>query len=211
MTNENETIDSLNDETTTEVEPAEDLENLDAVALKEKLLVEQKAKADIAAKNRQLFERAKRAEGFEFDKDSKRWYKPEKPVPSSPESKVAPQNATGELDETQLEVLDLRGISETEDIEVIQKVMAKTGQTLRQVLKDDYVVSTLKAQKDARAVQNAMPGNSKRSGGATQGFDAALAKFDATGELPSDFALRSAVINAKVDRESATTPPWHRK
>ena len=55
MTNENETIDSLNDETTTDVEPAEDLENLDAVALKEKLLVEQKAKDDIAAKNKQNF------------------------------------------------------------------------------------------------------------------------------------------------------------
>lgn len=157
--------------------------------------------------NRQLFERAKKAEGFV--KVDGKWVKapkPEEAVRTQEELKAK----TGELDEMQLDYLELKGVTEPEDIEVIQKVMQRTGQTMRQALKDDYVVSKLEANKSKRDVANAMPSNTKRSGGGAMGAEAALARYEATGELPSDFELRSQVINMKEAKEAGSLPPWRR-
>lgn len=185
----------------TDVVAVQDIETLDAVALKAKL-------EETAQANRQLFERAKKAEGFV--KVDGKWVKAEKPAP--PETKVDPKAPTGELDETQLDYLDLKGISETEDIDVIQTVMKRTGQTVRQALKDDYVQAKLKANQEKRSVENAMPSGTKR-GGAAAGFglEAAIAKFEQTGEYPQDFDLRTQVVNAMVDKTSTSLPPWRRK
>ncbi len=76
-----------------------------------------------------------------------------------PESKQ-----TGKLDETQLDYLDLKGYSESEDIKVIETVMKNTGKNLRDTLKDDYVISTIAENQRTRNVRNAIPGGSKRSG-----------------------------------------------
>lgn len=157
--------------------------------------------------NRQLFERAKKAEGFV--KVDGKWVKApkaEEAVRTQEELKAK----TGELDEMQLDYLELKGVTEPEDIEVIQKVMQRTGQTMRQALKDDYVVSKLEANKTKRDVANATPSNTKRSGGNAMGAEAALARYEATGELPADFELRSQVINMKEAKESGTLPPWRR-
>jgi len=164
--------------------------------------------ADLKQKNRELFARAKKAEGFVL-KDG-HWTKAEKPA-SKPEGEVEPKAKTGELDETQLDYLDLKGISESEDVDIIQKVMQRTGQTVRQTLKDEYVQEKLKANQAKREVELATPSGTKRSGGgAVDNFDIALAKFEQTGELPKDFAIRSKIINAKVDKENNSLPSWHR-
>ena len=115
---------------------------------------------------------------------------------------------TGELDETQLDYLDLKGISDPDEIDIIQKVIAKTGQTVRQTLKDEYVVAKLDALKKDKEVKNATPSATKRGGGQTDDLAQALAKFEQTGELPADFALRSAVVNAKADKENTNKPSW---
>jgi hypothetical protein len=158
--------------------------------------------------NRQLFERAKKAEGFV--KVDGKWVKAPKP-----EEAVRTQNElqakTGELDETQLDYLDLKGISETEDIDIIQAVMKRTGQTVRQALKDEYVQTKLKANSEKRAVAAAMPSGTKRSGaGAGMGLEAAIAKYEQTGEYPSDFELRTQVVNAMVERSTTSNPPWRK-
>lgn len=120
------------------------------------------------------------------------------------------QKTTGELDETQLDYLDLKGITESEDIDVIQRIMAKTGQTVRQALKDDYVQAKLAELKAARDVKDATPSSTRRTGqGPVDGLELAIAKFEQTGVLPTDFALRSAVINAKVEKENTNKPAWH--
>jgi hypothetical protein len=121
---------------------------------------------------------------------------------------------TGELDEMQLDYLDLKGITEAEDVKVIEDIVKKTGQTVRQALKDDYVVSKLASNKASREVKDATPSSTKRSG-ATSGNDlaTAIAKYEQSGfspdALPSDFALRSQVVNAITDRTSPNKPGWH--
>jgi hypothetical protein len=124
--------------------------------------------------------------------------------------KPEPKPVTGELDDTQLDYLDLKGITDEEDIAVIQKVMLKTGQTVRQALKDDYVVSKLKDLKVAREVKEATPSSTKRSGNQTNNLDYWVSKYEQTGELPTDFATRSAVINAKEAQNDVSKPKWQR-
>lgn len=124
-----------------------------------------------------------------------------------PEAKVQ----TSELDETALDYLDLKGITEDEDIAVIQKVMKQTGQTVRQVLKDDYVTQKLEANKSKREVAAAVPSATRRSTpGQSNDLEAAIAKYEASGfkELPSDYKLRTAVVNAMVERQSGNKPNW---
>ena len=87
--------------------------------------------------------------------------------------------------------------------------MQRTGQTVREALKDDYVFSKLKELRDKRDVANATPSATKRGGTQSDGFDLALAKFEKTGELPDDFELRRKVVNAKYEKESSNKPSWH--
>ena len=79
----------------------------------------------------------------------------------------------------------------------------------REALKDEYVKAKLDANKAKREVKDATPSSTKRSSG-SQGTDVstALAKFKQTGELPKDFALRSAVVNKFADESNPNKPPW---
>lgn len=122
---------------------------------------------------------------------------------------VEKRSQTGELDETQLDYLDLKGISETEDLKIIERHVQRTGETVRQALKDEYVKSKLDANKVQRDVKNATPGSTKRGGNQVNDVASALAKFEQTGELPTDFELRSKVVNAKVDKSNTNKPGWH--
>ena len=124
-------------------------------------------------------------------------------------SKETPsQPKTSELDETQLDYLDLKGITESEDITVIQKVIQKTGQTVREVLKDDYVVAKLASLKAERDVKSATPSSTRR-GDVSGDISSAVAKFEATGILPSDFELASKVTDAVTAKGNRNKPSWH--
>lgn len=126
----------------------------------------------------------------------------EAPAPSKPH--------TGKLDDTQLDYLDLKGITDQDEIDVIEKVMAKTGQTVRQTLQDDYVKSKLDAIRAEKAVADATPGASRRSGGGSPNeLASALARYEATQELPADFELRTKVVNAFVAKGNTNKPSWH--
>jgi hypothetical protein len=121
---------------------------------------------------------------------------------------------TGELDETQLDYLDVKGVSEAEDIKVIEDIVKKTGMTVRQALKDDYVLKKLEANKAARDVKDATPSGTKRSGGSqANDLETALAKYTQSGyspdALPADFKLRLAVVNAVANATKTNKPSWH--
>lgn len=126
-------------------------------------------------------------------------------VEPKPESKP-----TGKLDETQLDYLDLKGISEAEDIEVIETVMKNTGKSLRDVLKDSYVVSTLDQNRGARTVRGAIPGASKRPGVESNSVDLHVNRFQSTGQLPKDFETASKVVDAITAKSSDRRPSWER-
>lgn len=126
------------------------------------------------------------------------------------EPKVEAKSKTSELDDTQLDYLDLKGITEQDDIDVIQKVIQRTGITVRQALKDDYVVAKLASLKADRDVKAATPSSSKRAGSQGSNLDALIAKAERTGELPDDFETRTAVLNAITNKTNTNKPAWHR-
>lgn len=125
---------------------------------------------------------------------------------SKPEPKKS--ESTSGLDETQLDYLDLKGISDSDEIDIIQKVVAKTGQTVRQALKDDYVIAKLESLRADKSVKNATPSSTKRGGNQSNDVATALAKFEQTGELPNDYALKTQVVNALVDKGNSNKPAW---
>lgn len=120
---------------------------------------------------------------------------------------------TSTLDETALDYLDLKGISESEDIKVIEGIIKKTGMTVREALKDDYVTTKLAANKSAREVKDATPSSTKRGGSQTDSLERAIAKYEASGlkseGLPEDFTLRAAVVNAMAAKQDSNKPSWH--
>lgn len=151
---------------------------------------------------------------------------PEKPI-ESPEAKLArlkrqaaqlekklgviepkSESKSGKLDETQLDYLDLKGVTEEEDIRVIETVMKNTGKSLRDVLKDDYVVSTLNDNRNTRNVKNAIPGSTKRGGVESSSVDFYVNKFKSTGRLPEDFETRSKVVDAITAESDDRRPRW---
>lgn len=152
----------------------------------------------------------------------------EKPPVESPEAKLArlkrqasqlekklgvaePESKpTGKLDETQLDYLDLKGISEAEDIQVLEMVMKNTGKSLRDALKDPYVVATLDDNRGQRNVRGAIPGASKRAGVESNSVDLYVNKFQSTGQLPKDFATASKVVDAITAQSSDRSPRWDR-
>lgn len=128
---------------------------------------------------------------------------PEKPKNEAPK--------TSNLDETVLDFLDLKGITEDEDIDLIKNVMAKTGQTVRQALKDDYVQSKLNDLKKAREVKSATPSSTKRAGQqATDNVDYWYQKYEATGELPKGMPKGMAVklIQRRTEAEDPRRNPY---
>lgn len=119
------------------------------------------------------------------------------------------EKTPGDLDTASYAYLAAKGIEDDEDIQFIHNRMTKWDMSLREVLKDEDVQSKLKAMKIEREVKAATPGATKRtSSGNIDNVDYWLAKYEQTGELPTDFALRSAVVNAKVDRENTNKPAW---
>lgn len=164
--------------------------------------------AETKQANSQLFERAKKAEGFV--KVDGKWVKaprPEEAVRTQQEL----QAKTGELDETAMLLLEVKGIKvdDPDEMKLVED-WREAGKTVKNMLGNKIFQAELKALRDEKAVKDATPSNTKRSGAGTIGVDAALARYEATGELPADFELRSAVINMKEAKESGTRPPWRR-
>lgn len=152
----------------------------------------------IEESNRQLFERAKKAEA--------------KVIKAKVEDKVEAQleKKKAELDETQLDYLDLKGINDPDDIEEVRKHLMRTGESLRDALRDDWLISKLAKLRREREVNDATPGAVRRSGGnEVNSVDYWLARYESSGELPKDYKLRSEVINRKVDKENGNKPSWH--
>ena len=126
------------------------------------------------------------------------------------EAIVEKQSKTGELSETQLDYLELKGISEDDDLKIIERHVQRTGETVREAIKDDYVIAKLEANKEKREVKDGTPSSTKRTGaGQTSDVAQALARFEQTGVLPTDFELATKVTNKIADR-GVGKPSWHK-
>ncbi len=112
------------------VEPEEDLQALrDRAALAD----------DLEAKNKQLFERAKKAEGFELV-DGK-WVKAAKP---------APKAKSEDLSGKDILALSTSGITEDEDIDFLKEAASLKKTSIAAVLKDPTVSALLKGKQEER-------------------------------------------------------------
>jgi hypothetical protein len=125
-------------------EPEEDLQALrDRAALAD----------DLEAKNKQLFERAKKAEGFTLVNGE--WVK----APKAPAPKP---KANDELSGKDILALSTSGITEEEDIEILQKAAKINGTTIAQAIKDPVVAGILKGKQEERQTALASSTSSTR-------------------------------------------------
>jgi len=161
----------------------------DVNALKEKI-------KDISGKNRQLFERVKKAEGFEKDAEGK-WVKTQKPK-VKPEPKPEPKPQSNEPDYAKLAFLEQRGFAHPDDQKLVQDEAERLKLPLTDVLGMEHIKSKLQTAKDTREALAGMPkGRGKVGGLGMQDVDYWLAK----GETPDDLELAEKVINARINKE----------
>jgi hypothetical protein len=150
---------------------------------------------------------AKKARGIAQRLRTKLTKAEEKKKVVEPVKKTEPK--TGGLDETQLDYLDIKGITDADDVSFIEKFVLKTGETVRNALKDEIVIAKLASNKAKRDVESATPSGTRRGGEQTTDLSSAIAKFESTGELPKDFALASKVTDAIADKSNKNKPSWH--
>jgi hypothetical protein len=126
--------------------------------------------------------------------------------------KIVEKTNTGELDETSLLWLEVKGIKtdDPDELKLVEDWRKDSGKDVRAIHASKIFQSELKALRDEKELKDATPSNTKRSGG-SGGTDVAtaLAKYEATGTLPDDFKLRTAVVNAKIAKDNTNKPAWH--
>ncbi len=187
MPNEIENDDSSNVENDTEVEETEDVN-----ALKEKL-------TELSGKNKQLFERAKKAEGFE-KKDGK-WIRVEKSE-SKPELKSEPpplpKSQSNEPDYAKLAFLEQRGLKHPDEQKWAMDESERLRLPLTDILSMEHAKVKLETMKTQREALEGMPKGKGKTGGASQtDVDYWLAK----GETPEDLELAEKVIDARIKKD----------
>ena len=193
MANETDNVESPNDDTLIEVEETEDVD-----ALREQ-------NRRFADQNRQLFARAKKAEGFEL-KDG-HWVKLEKVERKTepykpPEPKATPKS--GDIDFAELAfhntASDIR-VTKDEDVELLRNYVKETGKPMKDILRSKWFQAELKERLESRTVQDAIPKGVRRAGDQTNVLDVEYAKYEQTGKLPDDFELRAQVVNRRIEKE----------
>lgn len=132
---------------------------------------------------------------------SKKDKKPEVESKETKESK--PDNKPNELDFGQRAFLKSYGVAGSDELALVKQFQDR-GFALDSIVEDDVFLAKLGALREARASANAIPKGQKRSSQtAITDLDSAYAKFEETGELPSDFETRSKVIDKIVEKEKA--------
>lgn len=188
MSKLHEVINSLNDEMVSD-------------EVKQQILAE----ADALEKtNKQLFRRAKKAEGYTFNKETEEWEKltEEKKVEVIPEAKVA----SNEPDYAKLAFLEQRGLKHADDQKLVQEEAERLKMPLTDVLGMEHIQSKLKNASDQREAAAGMPTGGNVGTGQTRGdVDYWLSKppkADGTFEAPSDPELHAKVIEARITKET---------
>ncbi len=176
----NEVIDSLNNENVEE--------------LKETLKTETIA---LEKEKQRLYSRAKKAEGFEQDKVTKKWVKKEVKVEEKkPEAKTVQSN---EPDYAKIAYLNSSGYTHPDDQKLVQDEAIRLKLPLTDILGMDHIKSKLTVNKDQREAQAGMPkGRGSSAGKTQQDVEYWLQK----GETPDDQELAEKVIAARIKKES---------
>lgn len=143
MANENETLDSLNEETELDA-------NIELDALKTK-------HQETVQKNKQLFERAKKAESDLKELRAK---------PEPPKEPVKPPEKSDDFGLLQKTYLRAAGVTSEDEVELAKDVQKKTGLEWDKLVDDDYFKSKLEGLRTAKA-NAAATANIRGDGGGT--------------------------------------------
>lgn len=160
--------------------------------------------------NRQLFSRAKKAEGFEQDKDGK-WFKPEQKLEKKPEKKpeALEPKPPSDVDFAQLAFHNTRSdstkIEHDEDVEFLRETIRETGKPQAYILGSKWFQTELKERQELRATTEATPSGSKRSPTASSQTNPEywLARGELPPDTPENRKLREDVVNLRYEREKS--------
>lgn len=200
MANEHENADSINGDKDVEEVVVEDTD--DVAALKEKLQKTSEA-------NKQLFARAKKAEGFEL-KDGK-WVKPPKDaIKASPEEDevATPYKESDKTDDLGygekafLRSYDIKG---SDELALVKDWTKRTGDSLDAVVEDEIFLAKLGKLREARAATDAIPkGKSRGAQPPSDDVEYWKQKIDSgsatLADVP-DVELRRKVLNSRIETE----------
>lgn len=183
----NEVIDSLTDEQITS-------------EAKEVLKSEVNA---LLKNNSQLYQRAKKAEGFELDKTSNKWVKKEPPAKQEepPAKQEEPQKNPNETDYGyKAYVAHLLGVKGEDEMKLVKEYTAN-GKSLEDLSDNKHFQNDLKDLREIKATKDATPSSTKRSG---QNTSDTVEYWIAKGQLPpaDQVELRRKVVNAKINQQS---------
>lgn len=172
-----ETIDSTNDETEETVE-----------TLKAKYEAEK-------SKNQGLYERAKKAEGFERDENGK-WVKHEA-EPTPKESPKPTAKKSGELDYGQKAFLVANGIKGEKEFALVKEAMTQSGKSLENILESKWFQSELEESRAITKTENATPKSTRTGNSPNDDVDYWMSK--PIEEVPQH--LRIKVVNKRLENE----------
>lgn len=107
-----------------------------------------------------------------------------------------------ELDYGKKAYLKSYGIQGSDELELVKTEIKRSGMELDELVSNEYFIGKLNNLRAVRESSNAIPKSKNRSGqtGVTD-LDLAVAKFNETGELPTDFKLKNQVIDAITKKE----------
>ncbi len=124
-----------------------------------------------------------------------------------PEPKVA--QPTGEVEDTTQLLLEVKGITTDDDVKLFQKWKNDTNRKPREILNNSIFQAELAALRADKATQAAIPSsNGRGAGGSSVNVQAAVEKFQRTGELPKDSETKEKVLTQVTSRDPLRTPPW---
>lgn len=185
----------------------QDLESLDATALKELVVKERTGKTELENNNRQLFERAKKAEGFEKDAEGN-WIKiiERKPKDLDKKSDAKIDKKSEGIDFGKLAFHNTKSnvpkIEAQDDIDFLEKTLEETGKDQSALLSSQWFLAELKERQDKRTVEDATPKGSRGSGEISS---TKPEYWFAKGELPPDKPenreLREKVVELRMKSE----------
>ena len=155
------------------------------------------------SQNKQLFARAKKAEGFEL-KDGQ-WVRGSKPAPET-KPKDEPKLST---DYGLLAFLKVNNIEHEDDVAYFNQVRSETGKKPEEIIRSKYFQAELKERQEIRATKEALPKENNR-GGSKGGSEAALwvEKVNSgkatMADVPSE--LMTEVIALRVKASTVASP-----
>lgn len=183
MANLHELIDSLTDENVEE--------------LKEQLRTEADA---LHKSNKSLYTRAKKAEGFEYDKTKKDWVKPVKKEEPKPEAKKSDgPDYSKALENSNKALLNSLGFTNSDDQKYILEQSNRLGIEVTDVVNDGYFKSKLKEASDQREAQSGAPKGKGKAGGSNTSSD--VDYWVAKGEAPEDLELAEKYFETREKKE----------